>query len=58
MRFLGSSVDKDEEQRLFERYRVDESAYNKIVEANLRLVVKISRRYIGRGIAMLDLIEK
>ena len=53
------SLEKDEEQRLFECYRDgDQAAYNKIVEANLRLVVKVSRRYIGRGIAMLDLIEE
>ena len=53
------SLDKDEERILFEQYRDgNQAAYNKIVEANLRLVVKVSRRYIGRGIAMLDLIEE
>ena len=53
------SLDKDEERALFERCRDgDKGAYDQIVEANLRLVVKTARRYIGRGIAMLDLIEE
>src|SRR5476649_1945323 len=29
-----------------------------MIESNLRLVVKIARRYINRGIAFLDLIEE
>lgn len=53
------SLSKEEEFGLFDRYKKgDDSAYNQIVEANLRLVVKVARRYIGRGIAMLDLIEE
>ncbi len=33
-------------------------ARQRMIESNLRLVVKISRRYINRGLALLDLIEE
>lgn len=36
----------------------DEPSRLKMIESNLRLVVKIARRYIGRGLAFLDLIEE
>jgi RNA polymerase nonessential primary-like sigma factor len=53
------SLTKEEEVDLFTRYKNgDDAAYNEIVESNLRLVVKVARRYFGRGIAMLDLIEE
>ena len=36
----------------------DKAARHRMIESNLRLVVKISRRYINRGLPLLDLIEE
>ncbi|MEJ2699076.1 MAG: RNA polymerase sigma factor RpoS [Desulfuromonadales bacterium] len=38
--------------------RVDEAARKRMIESNMRLVVKIARRYMNRGLALLDLIEE
>ena len=36
----------------------DDPARKRMIESNLRLVVKIARRYMNRGLALLDLIEE
>ena len=49
----------EEEQELSKRVASgDEKAKNILAESNLRLVVSIAKRYVGRGLLFLDLIQE
>ena len=49
----------EDEQRLAERIgQGDEEARKQMIEANLRLVVNIGKRYLNRGLPLSDIIEE
>ncbi len=52
------SLTPEDRSVLDHEIQIGEAAHRQLVQSNLRLVVALARRYVGRGMALLDLIQE
>ncbi len=57
-RLNKNHVSAPERNRLEQKIREGELSRQKLIKANFRLVVSIAKKYIGRGVSFLDLIQE
>ncbi len=57
-RLRNNGHDGDIKARLEDEIRMGDAARRVLVQSNLRLVVNIAKRYVGRGLTLLDLIQE
>lgn len=55
---IGEEIDEDTKKQIDLLIAGGEKAKKSLAEANLRLVVSIAKRYVGRGMLFLDLIQE
>lgn len=55
---IGEDIDEDTKKQIDLLIANGEKAKKSLAEANLRLVVSIAKRYVGRGMLFLDLIQE